>query len=598
MEFLNPWGWWGLLALPAIVALHFFRRRYQTRSVATVMFWRQLRETDTQGRTRKPIRSSLSLWLQLLAATLLTILLAGPRTLTSTGAKELLIILDSAYSLQTRLSQDRSVAEQIRAAVNARLDRLGAGRRCTVIEHGATPRLLTARGAGLADARRAVAEWQPAQPRADWQATFRLLELWDLDRCTLWVFTDHLTPAWKSIASVELAALGGTADNLAIVDTSRIRLPVTGQERIHASIHNFRTGPVSSEIRVRAGNQVVARRPFAIAAGAAWTFAADLAETNTPYTLELADDALAFDNRVELAPLLQPPVEILFDFKEPALAAAWRRAIAAVAPSYWEAISASNQPVTATLVLTDALRWLTEEHLAACVLVCATDTKETKLYRPPFLSETTHPLVRGLDWGGCLLAIGQWPGQAVSNQLIRVSTRDAALLTELPGRGSRRFILHADLARSNLTKQPAFPILAQNAVEMARSFQPGLRTPNLRFGEALEFRLPREVREVCLQQGSWRECAATPAGLRLPPDRVGLFAVTAGDGPAWPLAINHVEAATSDLRGVAGGEYQTPVSSVEQWRRARHDEWIIVLTMGVLALMLGDWYQAGRRRAA
>jgi len=594
MEFLNPWGWLGLLALPAIVALHFFRRRYQTKSVATVMFWRQLRETDTQGRTRKPIRSSLSLWMQLLAATLLTVLLAGPQTLKSTGEKEILIVLDSSYSLQTRLSQDKTVADQIRAAVNARLS---ANRRYTVIEHGATPRLLTARAAGMAEARHALAEWQPAQPRANWQATFRLLDLWDLDRCTIWVFTDSMTDAWKTLPSVELTALGGTADNLAIVEANRIRLPGTGQERIRASIHNFQTGRAAGELHLRAGNQIIARQAFTIPAGGAWTFTSDLAETNTPYVLELPDDALPFDNRVHLAPLLQPPVEILFDFKDDALAAAWRRAVAAVTPSYREAINSSNQPVTATLVLTDSPHWLTDENLAACVLVCATDVTESKLYRPPFLSEANHPLLRGLDWGGCLLAIGKWPGQTTSNQLARVSARDAAVLTELPGRGSRRFVLHADIAKSNLAKQPAFPILAQNAVEIARSFQPGLRTPNLRFGESLEFRLPRAAREICLRQGSWEDCAATPTGLRLPPDRVGLFEVAAGQD-AWPLSINHVEAATSDLRAIAGGDYRTPVSSVALMQRALHDEWIIALIIVLLAVIFGEWWLTGRRATA
>ncbi|MCG3149659.1 MAG: hypothetical protein PCFJNLEI_03124 [Verrucomicrobiae bacterium] len=587
MEFLNPWGWLGLLALPAIVALHFFRRRYQTKSVATVMFWRQLRETDTQGRTRKPIRSSLSLWLQLLAATLLTVLLAGPQTLKSTGEKEILIILDSAYSLQTRLSQDKTVADQIRAAVNSRLT---TGRRYTVIEHGTTPRLLTARAAGLTEAREAVAAWQPAQPRADWQATFRLLELWDLDRCTLWVLTDNLTDAWKKVAGVELTALGGTADNLAIVEANRIRLPGTGQERLRASIHNFQTGRATGELQVRAGNQIVARQSFTIPAGNAWTFTADLPETNTPYVLELPDDALSFDNRVHLAPMLQPPVEILFDFTDAALGETWHRVVAAVAPTFRAGTN------TATLILSDSPRWLTDETVSACVLVCASGATEAKLYRPPFLSESQHPLLRGLDWAGCLLAIGQWPGATVSNQLARVSARDVAVLTELPGRGSRRFVLHADIAKSNLAKQPAFPILAQNAVEIARSFQPGLRTPNLRFGETLEFRLPRDARELCLRQDGWQECAAQPAGLRLPADRVGLFEVVVGN-ETWPLAIHHVEVGTSDLRAIAGGDYRTPVTSTALMQRTLHDEWIIALIIALLAIIFGEWWLTGRRSA-
>lgn len=594
MEFLNPWGWLGLLALPAIVALHFFRRRYQTKSAATVMFWQQLREADTQGRTRKPIRNSVSLWLQLLAATLLTLLLAGPQTLKSTREKELLIILDSAYSLQTRLSQDKTVADQIRAAIGDRLDRLAAGRRCTLIEHGATPRLLTGRAAGLAEVRRALANWQPAQPRAAWTGTFRLLQLWDLERCTLWVFTDTITDAWKTVADTELVALGGTADNLAIVEATRIRLPGTGQERIRASLHNFQTGRAASELRILAGPVVIHRQRFEIAAGSAATITVDLTETNTPYAVEIPEDALEFDNRVDLAPLLQPPVEVVFDFQDDGLAKAWRRVLSAVAPDYREAIIESNQPTAATLVLSDSTRWLTNESGPACVLVCASESTNTTLYRAPFLSEANHPLLRGLDWNGCLLAVGHWPGSTLSNQLLRVSARDAPVVTELPGRGGRRFLLHADIAKSNLTKEPAFPVLAQNAVEIARGLQPGLRTPNLRFGETLEFRIPRSAREVCLRQDDWQDCAPQPVGLRLPVDRVGLFTLTTEDGAGWPLAIHHLEAATSDLRTLAGGKYRTPATSVALLQRALFDEWMVGLMLAAVGLMLVDWRRAGR----
>ena len=156
MEFLHPWGWLGLLALPVILALHFFRRRYETRRVATLQFWQALRGTDTQGRALKPIRSSRSLWLQLLAATLLSVLLAGPQTRRATGGREVLVILDSAYPMQARRADDHTVADAVRAEILRRLEARQV-RFCTVIEHGAAPRLLTPRSASVAEARRAVA---------------------------------------------------------------------------------------------------------------------------------------------------------------------------------------------------------------------------------------------------------------------------------------------------------------------------------------------------------------------------------------------------------------------------------------------------------
>lgn len=598
MEFLHPTAWWGLLSLPAILALHFFRRRYQTLPSATVMFWKRRQERDAYGRAPRPIRHNPSLWLQLLAAFLITILLAGPQTLKATGEKELILILDSSFSLQARSGNaNLAVADRIRNDILQRLDALPSAP-VTVIEHGATPRLLTGRRVSANDARRVISQWQPNQPRADWAGTLALLQLWDLARCRLLVFTDHLTEVWKPFTDTELIAPGSPAPNLAITEATRVRLPDQQQERIRLTVHNFSAEPANTELLLRSliapGQTNLAHRwSVQLPPDAAATFAVNLTGSPLPYIAELPPDPLDHDNRATLAPIVQPPLEVLLDFQEPARAVPWQHAIQSVTAYVNTPPPATNETVTANLIVSDNLRWLHDPNLTGCVIVTPSATTEPRLYRAPFLVEPNHPLLRGADWDGTILAIGDWPGLAFTPQIPRVSARDTVVLGEIPSRHARKFILHADLARGNLPRQPLFPILVQNAVDIARFHQPGLLTVNIRSGERIEYRPLKPNAEICLRQAAWSHCA-TAGMIRLPPDRSGLIEITSdGISPAW-LSVNHLDAHTSDLRHLSGGTYRTRFTAATV-TRALHQEWTIGLTLLLLGIVFSEWICSRKR---
>ena len=61
MTFAAPLGLLALLAIPAIVAIHLFRRRFPVRPVAGLFLWQIGRQTPEAGRTidRLPITTSL-----------------------------------------------------------------------------------------------------------------------------------------------------------------------------------------------------------------------------------------------------------------------------------------------------------------------------------------------------------------------------------------------------------------------------------------------------------------------------------------------------------------------------------------------------------
>ena len=53
MMFATPLGLLALLAIPAIVAIHLFRRRFPVRPVAGLFLWQVMRQTPEEG-TRSP----------------------------------------------------------------------------------------------------------------------------------------------------------------------------------------------------------------------------------------------------------------------------------------------------------------------------------------------------------------------------------------------------------------------------------------------------------------------------------------------------------------------------------------------------------------
>ena len=77
MSFGAPLGLLALLALPAIVILHLYRRRLRQRRVAGLFLFREGPLVASAGRTRTRLMRSLSLLCELLAALCAALLLGG-----------------------------------------------------------------------------------------------------------------------------------------------------------------------------------------------------------------------------------------------------------------------------------------------------------------------------------------------------------------------------------------------------------------------------------------------------------------------------------------------------------------------------------------
>ncbi|MFT5150183.1 MAG: Ca-activated chloride channel family protein, partial [Planctomycetota bacterium] len=133
--FLHPFGLLALLAVPAVVGLHLFRRRFQPRVVSAVFLWDTLDRAAVAGRKREPLHRSASFWCELFAALLLGLAVAGPRGCGVGEAQHLVVVLDASASMAATI-EGESAIDRARQKIEDRLEALPRGSRATLIASG------------------------------------------------------------------------------------------------------------------------------------------------------------------------------------------------------------------------------------------------------------------------------------------------------------------------------------------------------------------------------------------------------------------------------------------------------------------------------
>src|SRR5260370_30747653 len=73
----TPWALWGLLAIPALVAIYWLRNRFRQVPVSSLMLWRDQKEARQGGFRIRRLQTPLLFFLELLALVLLVGAAAG-----------------------------------------------------------------------------------------------------------------------------------------------------------------------------------------------------------------------------------------------------------------------------------------------------------------------------------------------------------------------------------------------------------------------------------------------------------------------------------------------------------------------------------------
>jgi len=581
------------LAVPTVVALHLFRRRFKRQVVSAIFLWSAQDHTPVAGRKREPLRTSPSFWCEVLAALLLALAFAGPRAFGAGETELLVVVLDASASMGAR-GLDESTAERAREVVRERVDRLSQDARVTLIASGPRPSVLAGPSAFRAEALDKLAQYRPGLARHALEPAVALgMQL--AGQGSVLVVTDKFAPDdWP--AAVELVAIGKATANLAITHATRRRgLAADGSkvDKLQLAITSFTASDVAVPVALLVDGQQVAARELQLAAGARQHLTFEVPAGTGVVEARIPDDALAIDNVAWLAPA--PPRTIaIASTLPPELARATGLASGTEGASNIDrlldllpdAIDPGNTALAHLVLSSEALA--TQGWNA----VFATQGEQRKHWVGPFLMDRRHELLEGVTLDGVVWSAS--PELVLAGAPV-ISAGDTPILTETRDGARLVFTFNLDLAASSLHRTPDWPILLSNLAELRRRELPGPDRTSLSLGETFLYRAREQAQYRFEGQGIALDLAARSTLAVEDIAAPGVYRLSRDGQELCQVAYSFVDPMESDLRALASGERASQTSSATVLAGYTWME-IVLLTLA-LALVLLDWFVLSRAGA-
>ena len=577
-----PWGLLALAGIPAILAIHWFRRRSQPQPVTGLFLWPAPAPSAAGGRRRERVVSLPSLWCELLAVVAFTWWLADVHPTADERGQQLVVVLDDRLRLQAVQSSGLTAAARIQRDLSARFATLREADRVTLITSGATPRILAGPGATPAAATQALAGWQPA---AAWHELGPALDLAQQLAALgggggQWLIAsdrqpDDLPNGAGLLACGENVATTGLADVRWLRDGAGERLVV----RVAG------TAAARPLILAHAGLEI-ARLP-AVGPGTVLIPLAGSGASSVPEELDVAldgPDPLPADDRVRLR---RPPERLVR--------------------------VAEDVPAALTPLITQVLAavpgilpgGLTPDLLITTSSAAGPGTWRLRLAPAggaaalgPFLTRAGHPLCRDLDGSGLLWVGGANTGPITSEALLSAGNQ---VLYREQRRGRDRLLdLHADLQAGTLVQHPLWPALIANLIETRRAFLPGCAEATIPIGRSTPLVLPAGEQEVLLSgPGATAVTLVADAdGQVLLPalERAGSWQVQLAGRPWLTLEAVALDARQADFATAASSTREPAAAEAVAVERRRSPAERVLPLLVAAAALLAAWAWARRGR--
>ncbi len=566
MVILNVIGLFALLALPAIIAIHLFRRRFRPRPVTGLFLYGPGVKTVAAGRTPQRILWHASLLAEILAALALAWYLIDPHFSNRMFAHHDIVVLDSRWRMAAE-GPAGSVDEQVRTVLANRIAALSSSDRVTIITSGATPSLLCGPAARPDVALRALATWKPERPWHDLAAAVTLAHSLAEDEANVIIFSDHKPE--KPEPNCEYIALGQPLLTSGIADV-RWWNDEKGS-RIVARVVAF-GGKVERDIAIMNGSQMLAKKSVVLPNDQPIAVVFPIADKilQTVSVSLLGKDPLPQDDVVSVN---KPPqhgilVRLKVDGK---LATPLTRGLSVISG----VTLLSDETTNAHLVITDKPVLESTD-----TWILRFDTSEAKSVLGPFLQHRGHPLLRGLDYTGVLWS-GALPIETFNTSKDHflesplLMAGPAILVSQIRTGRDYEFRAYIDIAKSSLTNHPSWPALLDNIISMRRAALPGCAQTTLLSSQTGRIILPPKINSVTLTRPSKELTtlqADTDGVVIIPPsDSIGPIDVTlAGEKQPWlTMQVLPCDARMADLRNATQKITNTSTKNRSDVERAR-----------------------------
>ncbi len=578
--FSNPLGFWALLGIPVILAIHLLQRHSRRIPTSTLFLLEILERESQQGRRIDRLRSSAPLWLQLLSVLLLTWLLVEPRWPREQSVQRIVLVLDNsasmaAFQADLPTALDRELGPLIREAGTTEF---------TAIQTSGSGAPLF-RGTSLDGLTTAIADWKPGAGSHLPDDALRVGRGIAGAVGTVVLVTDH---GGESLPFGALRlAVGSPIENVGFAG-----LAVEESENgpiWKATIRNHATTPQSREWFLVAGDKRSELRRADLGPGETRVIQGPFPEGVSRVALRMTPDRFPQD---DLMPLILPkPKNLLISRAGAATAEAL---INSLIDSLGAAKPGADETPDLWLSTYDPLQ--PAEAPNPAVVFVSQRGAPARLF-PGTLIAANHPLMKDLEWQGLLARFSpSLPLAETDRVLLWQGDRALIFLREQDGR--RQLVFNFEVPASNADRVPAFVILIHRFAEQIRAEKVAAESRNTELRQALKvaYDLGAGPLELETESGKTMIPLAMARQLRAPGEP-GYFTLRQGYRVLFESAAHFADVREADFSKAATVSELGAVPA-EIRERQTIDDPGRPLWMGLLAalLLLSWWFLAGRRR--
>ena len=554
LSFANPAGFWALLALPVVLAIHFLQRESRRVLTSTLFLFDALGPVSAQGRRLERLRHSLPLWLQLAAVLLLTWLLVGPRWLRRDSDQRIVVVLDSSVSM-------RAFRAELGPALSTRLHALARAAAKTdwrLIETDPARPTLYA-GNDLDALLAAVAGWTPRLGAHDFQPALNAaLSLTHNAGIALFV-TDRRAEVPEG---VKLLAVGRPIDNC-----GWIGMTVEG-DTWRALVKNHSATPQTRNWHLEANGNAGPETTLSLAPGQTRTLSGGFPPGQDRCELVLGADDFTLDDRL---PIVRPqPKQLTLAVEAGTALEPFLRRLAGSIPQ--------SDTVTGQADARLAV-WSPTPTPGPGILFAAPE-KDSADYLPGEVIAENGPLTAGLVWNGLICKqTDAIPARAGDETLLWQGPRPLIFL-----RGGS-LLINFDVRQSNADRLPAFVVLLNRFLESIRAEKVAFERLNVETNQRLEVASDptRPPPRISDGESSPLRAPATP----------GFFEVTQGTRTLLAGAAYFSDAREADFRDAASIDTLSGETPHLVERNSRQDFLWPVFALLLGTILLANWAATG-----
>lgn len=585
LTFNNPLGFWALLTIPAILAIHFLQRKSIILPISTLFLLDQMQRESISGRRIERLRPSVPLWMQLLMGMLFTWMLVQPRWLEKSKVQRVVVILDGSISMQ-------AFSDTMQKELPKELGSLAKMVMTTeyVLIDSRLEEEQIYNGTSLGDLTAALAEWSPTGGSHDLNPAIRLARNLVGKDGIIVLVTDHVRGNLPF--GVKTFALGTAIENVGFAGLTMEERD--GQWLWKATLKNYGVTEQKRNWWTTNVNGKTSPKAVVIPAGKGEALQGIFPPGVNSLIVHTYADAFKVDDSLPI--LLPKPKRLAVHFpREDVLTKAETQV-------YRQLFQSLNDVTLTTDAAKADIQVVAYDPLnpvlpAKPALVFVRDARKDLLVLDGDIIPEVDPLVDGLNWQSLIcLDTNRIPMKAADESLLW--QKDRSLIFRRGEGASLQLLFNFDFRHANAHKLPAFIVLVHRYFETIRSHLPIHETRNCETGERLllacEFGEAAPPLKLSWQQNGSEKSASIKshqATLVRAPGIPGEFRVHQGEKELMHGASHFADTREADFSKAATLNELAAAESAQIGRQSREDShWQLAVLLTALAALAGWWF--------